>query len=95
VRRTIENLFAFLLRHAAQHAKHFPLPRLALELLEAVEHLLFGLVANRARVVQHQFGVFRRFHLRQALADKRADHLLGIVHIHLAAKRLDVEGFHA
>ncbi len=93
MRRAVENLLAFLLRHAAQHAEDFAFAGLALEILQAIENLLLGLVANAACVVEHQPGVFRRLHLRVALLQKRADDLFGVVHIHLAAESFDVEGF--
>ena len=37
VRRALENLLAFLLRHASQHAEDLALARRALEILQAVE----------------------------------------------------------
>ena len=54
VRRALEDLLAFLLRHASQHAEDLALAGLALELLQAVEDLLLGLVADAAGVVEHQ-----------------------------------------
>ena len=85
MRRPLEDLFALLLRHAPEHAKDLVLAR-ALEILEAVEHLLLGFIADAAGVVQHESGVFRRSDLRVALFHERADHLFGIVHVHLAAE---------
>jgi hypothetical protein len=66
VRSLFENLLAFLLRHAAEHAEDLALARIALELLQPVKHLLLGLVADAARVVQHQPGGLRRLHLQVA-----------------------------
>ena len=60
VRRALEYLFALLLRHASQHAEDLALARRPLEILQAVEDLLFGLVADAAGVVEHQVGRFRR-----------------------------------
>ena len=93
MRRAVEDLLAFLLRHAAEHAEDLALPGLALEVLQAVEDLLLGLVADAAGVVEHESGFFGRFHLRVALRQQRADDLFGVVGIHLAAKCFDVEGF--
>ena len=93
MRRALENLLAFLLRHAPQHAEDLALARVALELLQAVEDLLLGLVADAARVVEHQLRILRRLHLRVAPGHERAGHLFGVVRVHLAAEGLDVEGF--
>ena len=93
VRSAAEDLLAFLLGHAAQHAEDFALAGVALELPQAVEHLLLGFVANAARVVEHQVGVFGRFHLGVAAGHERADDLFGIVHVHLAAEGFEIEGF--
>jgi hypothetical protein len=57
MRRALENLLAFLLRHAAQDTEDLALAG-ALELLQAVEDLLLGLIADAARVVEDQPGVF-------------------------------------
>src|SRR5687767_8734095 len=94
MRSLFENPLAFLLRHAPEHSEGFALTRLALELLEPVKHFLFGLVANAARVVEHQFGCLRRLHLAVALPLERADHLFGVVHVHLATEGFDIERFH-
>ena len=92
MRSAVENLFAFLLGHAAEHAEHFALAG-ALELLQPVEDLLLGLIADAAGVVEDQRGFLGRFHLRIALLHQRADDLLRIVGIHLAAEGFDVESF--
>ena len=93
MRRPFENLLAFLLRHAAQHAEDFAFARFALEILQTVENLLLGLVANAARVEKHQSGRIRRRNLRVALGQERACDLFGVVGIHLAAECFQVEGF--
>src|SRR5271165_509264 len=90
----LEDLFAFLLGHATQHSEHFALPVFLLELLQAVEHLLFGFIANAASVVKDEIGGLRLFDLRITLGHQRPDHLLGIVHVHLATEGLNVEGLH-
>ncbi len=63
VRRAVEDLFALLLCHAAQDAEDLALHAVALEVLQAVEYLLFGLIANTAGVVEYESGFVRRFHL--------------------------------
>ena len=93
MRGALEDLLAFLLGHAAQHGEELPLARLALELLQAVEDLLLGLVPNAARIVEHQPGILGPLDLRIARGHERADHLFGIVRVHLAAEGFDVEGF--
>jgi len=83
-----------LLRNAADYGKNFPFSRVLFELLEPVKHLLFGFVANAAGVVDHEFRLIRRFHLRVALLNQRAHDFLGIVRIHLAAESFYIEGLH-
>ncbi len=91
VRRALEDFLAFLLRHAAQHAENLALAG-ALEMLQAVEYFLLGLIADAARVVENQPGVFGLRHLRVALFQQRADDFFGVVGIHLAAEGFEVEG---
>ena len=62
--RAVENLFALLLRHAAQHGKALALLVQRLVIVQAVEDLLLRLVANRAGVVENQRGLGLLFHLR-------------------------------
>ena len=93
VRRAVEDLFALLLGDAAQHAEDLVLHPLALEVLQAVEDLLFGLIADAARVVEYESRVVRRLHLRVALGQQGADDFFGVVGIHLAAECFDVKGF--
>ena len=81
------------LRDAAKDAEDLVLHSLAFEVLEAAEDLLFGLIADAARVVEDEPRVFRRRHLCIALGQQSADHLFGVVGIHLAAEGFDVEGF--
>ena len=54
----LENLLAFLLRHAAQHAEALALFLQLLVVGQAVEDLLLGFVANGAGVVEDQPGLF-------------------------------------
>jgi hypothetical protein len=93
VRRALEDLLAFLLRHAPQHAENLAFAGFALEILQAIENLLLGLIANAASVVEDQVRLFGRLHLRIALLDERADDFFGVVDIHLAAEGFEVEGF--
>ena len=95
VRSLFENLLAFLLGDASQHRKRFALAMFFLELVEPVEHLLFGFIADAAGVVEDQLGFFGRLDLLIALMEQRADDLLRIVRVHLAPEGLDVEGLHS
>ena len=52
IRSALENLFAFLLGHAAEHAKRLALLLKFLVIGEPVKNFLLRLVADRARVVQ-------------------------------------------
>ena len=72
----LENLLAFLLRHAAQHAKALALFLQLLVVGQAVEDLLLGLVSNGAGVVEDQPGLFDGGNLPVSLGQKRADDLL-------------------
>jgi hypothetical protein len=58
-----------------------------------VKDLLLGLIANRAGVVQNQPRIGLILHLRIALMLQRPNHLLGVMGVHLAAKRLNIESF--
>src|SRR5579884_797674 len=91
MRRLLEYAFALMLGHAAEHAKNFSLPRLPLEISQTGKHLLLGFVADAARIVEDQVSLFGRIYLPVAFRHQRADYLLGVVHIHLAAEGLDVE----
>ncbi len=93
VRGALEDLLAFLLGHASQHGEELPLARLAFELLQPAEDFLLGFVPNAARIVEHQPGILGPRDLRITPREKRADHLFGIVRVHLAAEGFNVEGF--
>src|SRR5690242_19759461 len=56
-----------------------------------MKDLLLGFIANRAGVVQHQVSRFDTFYLPVSLLNQRADHLLGVMHVHLAAEGFKVE----
>ncbi len=94
VRRFFEDFLAFLLRHASEHRKRFPLAVFFLELLKAVEDFLLGLVADAARVVEDQLGFLGGRDLGITAPDEGADDLFGVVHIHLAPEGLDIECLH-
>ena len=93
VRRALEDPQSLLLGHAAQHAEHPAVGR-SLKLLQTAVDLLLGFVADAAGVVQHQVGVVRAGGFGIAHGDERAGDSLGVVDIHLAAERLDVEPLH-
>jgi hypothetical protein len=56
-----------------------------------MKNLLFGFVADGARVVKDQSRFLYCFHLAISLMDQRADDLLRVMHIHLAAKSFQVK----
>jgi hypothetical protein len=89
--RALENLFAFLLGHAAEHAKRLAFLFIFLVIGEPVEHFLFRLVADGAGIVEHQVGLFDRLHLPIAFLQQRPHNLFGVVDVHLAAKGFEVE----
>ncbi len=93
VGRALEDLFAFLLGDAAEHAEALAGLVQLLVVVEAVEDLLLGLVADGAGVVEDQAGVFFGLDLAVALLQQCANHLFGVMGIHLAAEGLKIEGF--
>ena len=54
---------------------------------------MLGFIADRAGVVEDQAGVFFGFDLPVSLMLECANHLFGVMGIHLAAEGLKVEGF--
>src|SRR5580704_2452772 len=92
----LENLLAFLLRHATEHADHFAgfaakiISRI--EFAEARKNFLRSFFANAAGIVEDEASFVRRGHLAISAPQEHAGHLLGIVLVHLAAECLDVEG---
>ena len=64
-----------------------------LVVVEAVEDLLLGLVADGAGVVEDQAGFFFGLDLAIALVQQCANDLFGVMGIHLAPESLKVEGF--
>ena len=93
MRRTLEYLFALLLRHATKDAELFALSLELLEVVKTMEDLLLGLVANRAGVVEDEIGRLDCVHLSIALLHKCADDFFGVMHVHLAPKGLQVKRF--
>ena len=64
-----------------------------LVVVEAVEDLLLGFVADGAGVVEDQAGVVFDLDLAVALLLQCANDLFGVMGIHLAAEGLEIEGF--
>ena len=94
-RRPLENLFALLLRQAAEHADHLagidaPIV-LGIKLAQAREDLLRGFLPNAAGIVKNQDGIVRRSHLPVSAPQENAGYFLRIVIVHLAAEGLDVK----
>ena len=61
--------------------------------IQAVKDLLLSLVADGAGVVQNQAGVFLVFNLPVTLVLQCANHLFGVMGIHLAAEGFKIESF--
>src|SRR5262245_54439780 len=93
MRRSLEDLLAFLLCDTAKHTELFALGLEFLEIIEAMKDLLLGFVSDRTRVVKDQVSRLYCVHLSVALLHERADDFFGIMHIHLAAKGFQVKRF--
>ena len=93
MRGALENLFAFLLRDAAEHAELFALGQQFLVVGQAMENFLLRLVADGAGVVENQVGLLDRFYLLVSFVDERADDFFGVMDVHLAAEGFEVESF--
>ena len=91
IRCPLEDLLAFLLRHATQHAEALPLLVQSFIVIQAIENLLLRLVANRAGVVQNQRRVDLGFHLAIAFLHQRPNDFFRVMGIHLAAESLNVK----
>ena len=89
---TVEDLLAFLLGDAADDGEDFAFAAF-LKMLQPVENLLLGFITDRAGVIENVIGLFGGLDLGVALVEERADHLFGIVRVHLAAEGFDVERF--
>ncbi len=92
MRRALKNLLAFLLRHTAQHAKLLALRLQLLVIRQAVKDFLLGFIADGAGVVENQPSLVHRRNLAIPLRNERANDLFRVMHIHLTAKGLEVEG---
>src|SRR5690349_16322464 len=57
-----------------------------------MKDLLLSFVADGAGVVKNQMGLFDGLHLTIPLMHQRADDFFRVMHIHLAAKGLQVKG---
>ena len=88
VGRALEDALAFLLSDAAEDAEELAFALHLLVLVQPVKDLLLRLIADGTGVIEDQVGVSLVDHLGIALLLQRADHLFGVVRIHLAAKSL-------
>ena len=93
MRRALENFLTLLLGNTSEHSEFFPLRLKLFVIGESVKDLLLGFIADGAGVVEDQAGVFDGRNLAIALGNERADDLLGVMDVHLAAESFEVEGF--
>ena len=92
--RTVEDGAALELGHAAPDADDELAAVLdLLQPAQRVEQLLRGLLAHRARIDEDEVRVRRARRAPMAFGQQQPRDLLGVVHVHLAAERLDVERF--
>src|SRR6266566_3684359 len=90
-RRALKDFFTFLLCDAPQHSNHFSVVRVFPEFPQPRKNFLCRLLPDAACVVKHHL---RRFDVRNLLVpspEQNSRDFLGVVNIHLAAKRLDIE----
>ena len=92
VPRLLQELRAESLRHASRHPDDRLRLHVALELTEAPDHPLLGVVADGAGVQQDDVGALGPLHRVVAGCGELSEHQLGIAHVHLAAVRFDVDG---
>ncbi len=92
IRRALENLFAFLLCHAPQHAKTFALLVELLVVGQPVEDLLLRFITDGTGIVENQPGLFDGLNLPVSFGHKRAHDFFGVVRIHLAPEGFEVKG---
>ncbi len=93
VGRAVEDFFAFLLGDTAEDGEALPFPRELLVVVESVEDLLLGFVADGAGVVEEQVCVQLSLDLGVSLLFEGADDLFGVMCVHLAAEGLEIECF--
>jgi hypothetical protein len=91
VRRALENLFAFLLRHAPQHAELLSLRLQLLEIGESMEYFLLRFVADRASVVKNQVSLLDGLHLPVSFLHQRSNDFFRVVDVHLAPEGFQVK----
>src|SRR5579871_629152 len=87
----LEDALAFLLGDAAEDGKLFALALEALVLVEAMEDLLLGFVADGTGVVEDQAGIGFVLDAGVALVLKGANDFFRIMGVHLAAEGFDIE----
>src|SRR5512140_100293 len=92
VLRPLEQPGAEALRHASRHPEHRARLHVPLELTDATQHPLLGVIANRARVDENDVCALGPAHLTIAVLREAAEHELGVARVHLAAVRFDVDG---
>ena len=91
VRRLLEDFFAFVLRHAAQHAEDFTLGFLPFEIGEPRKDLLLGFVSDAAGVVENEPRRHGVGNFLVTLREQRATHFFAVVNIHLTAESFQIE----
>src|SRR5581483_4867440 len=91
MRRPLENLFALLLRHTAQHAELFARSLQLFVIRQPMENFLLGLVPDRTRVVQDQVGLLHALDLPIPFLNERSHDLFRVVDVHLAAERFKIK----
>ena len=95
MRGAVEDRRLVLLGHAAQHAQDLfragGLPRL--QPAQGAVNLVFGVLADAARVEEDGVGLARIVDQFVARLQQPGGHQLAVQHVHLAADRFDVEAF--
>src|SRR5579862_3253622 len=89
---TVENLFAFLLRYAAEHSEFFSLRLQLLVIGQSMKNFLLRLIADRTGVVENQIRRFDRLDLLITFLDERSHDLFRVVNVHLAAESFEIKG---
>ena len=91
IRSPLEDLFAFLLRYATEHAKALSLFVEGLVVVQAIEDLLLRLIADGAGVVQNQRRVDFGLHLAIAFLHQRPNDFFRVMGVHLASESFNVK----
>src|SRR5207249_10410259 len=81
VRRALENFLALLLGDTSQDGEFFSLRLKFFVIGEAMKHLLLGLVADGAGVVEDEASVFDGRNLAVALGNQSANDFLGVMDV--------------